>query len=49
LAKSLTGGVVARLLATPGLQIVGARMLKPSPQLTEDFRKEVERAAGEVK
>lgn len=47
LAKSLTGGIVARLLATPDLHLVGARMLKPSPELANDLLKEVERAAHE--
>jgi hypothetical protein len=47
LAKSLTGGIIARLLATPELQFVGARMLRPSTKLTDEFFFEMQRAAQE--
>lgn len=47
LAKSLTGGIIARLLATPELQFVGARMLRPSAKLTDEFFLEMQRAAHE--
>lgn len=46
-AKSLTGGIIARLLATPELQFVGARMLHPSNKLTNELFGEFERAAVE--
>ncbi len=35
LRKSRTGGVLARLLRTTGLNLVGARMFGPSPELVE--------------
>lgn len=47
LAKSLTGGVIARLLATPELQFVAARMLRPSAALTDELLGEFKRAAAE--
>jgi hypothetical protein len=47
LGKSLTGGIIARLLATPDLTLVGARMLRPSKQLTAELEEEMKRAANE--
>jgi len=47
LAKSLTGGIIARILATPDVQLVGARMLHPSKQLTDELKEEMQRAASE--
>jgi len=37
LAKSLEGAIMARLLSTPGLKLVGARMIDPSEALVDDY------------
>eukprot|EP01102_Stenamoeba_stenopodia_P017340 TRINITY_DN6196_c0_g1_i4.p1 TRINITY_DN6196_c0_g1~~TRINITY_DN6196_c0_g1_i4.p1 ORF type:complete len:452 (+),score=80.84 TRINITY_DN6196_c0_g1_i4:152-1507(+) len=47
LAKSHTGGIVARLLSTPGLELVGARMLKPSDSFRTEFVSIMQEAAYE--
>ncbi len=37
LAKGVTGGITARLLATPGLEFVGVRMYAPSGKFVDDY------------
>lgn len=37
LLKSRTGGIISRLIARTGLDLVGARMFAPSQELTEQF------------
>ena len=37
LAKSLEGSILARLLAVPGLQLVGARMILPSDAMVDEY------------
>jgi nucleoside diphosphate kinase len=37
LHKSRTGGILARLISRTGLELVGARMLSPSPELVRDY------------
>jgi len=39
LYKSRTGGILARLITRTGLELVGARMFAPSPELVEDYSK----------
>ncbi len=37
LSKSRTGGILARLITRTGLELVGARMFAPSPELTRRY------------
>src|SRR5438270_9871498 len=37
LYKSRTGGILARLITRTGLEMVGARMFSPSPELVEEY------------
>src|SRR2546427_2344027 len=39
LHKSRTGGVLARLITRTGLELVGARMFAPSPELVQEYSK----------
>ena len=39
LYKSRTGGILARLITRTGLEMVGARMFSPSPELVQDYSK----------
>ena len=39
LYKSRTGGILARLITRTGLEMVGARMFAPSPELVRDYSK----------
>lgn len=41
--KSRTGGVLGRLLRRPALDLIGARMFAPSPELVEEFAQAIER------
>jgi len=42
LAKGHIGGIVARLLSTPGIRVVGARMYEPSVQMRDELTKATE-------
>lgn len=37
LGRARLGGIVARLLSEPSLNLVGARMLEPSPQMQKEY------------
>src|SRR6185436_2110654 len=37
LFKSRTGGILARLITRTGLELAGARMFAPSPQLVQQY------------
>src|SRR5688500_16292826 len=37
LHKSRTGGILARLITRTGLELVGARMFAPSPELVKQY------------
>ena len=39
LHKSRTGGILARLITRTGLELVGARMFAPSPELVQEYSK----------
>src|SRR5438874_9853247 len=39
LYKSRTGGILARLITRTGLELAGARMFGPSPELVQDYSK----------
>ena len=39
LAKSLEGAIMARLLSTPGVKLVGARMIDPSAEFVDEYVK----------
>jgi len=39
LHKSRTGGIIARLITRTGLEMVGARMFSPSPELVQEYSK----------
>src|SRR5262245_8048232 len=39
LYKSRTGGILARLITRTGLELVGARMFAPSPDLVQEYSK----------
>ena len=39
LFKSRTGGIIARLITRTGLELVGARMFAPSPELVKQEEK----------
>ena len=47
LAKSLEGSILARLLAVPGLQLVGARMIMPSDQMVDEYLQALKKNATE--
>jgi len=44
LAKGHVGGIVARLLSTPGIRIVGARMYEPSEEMKDDLYRATQEA-----
>src|ERR1051326_7840217 len=37
LSKSRTGGILARLITRTGLEMIGARMFAPSPELVAEY------------
>src|ERR1043165_6544433 len=39
LHKSRTGGILARLISRPSLEMAGARMFAPSPELVQEYSK----------
>jgi nucleoside diphosphate kinase len=45
LAKSRTGGVLARLITRTGLDLVAARMFRPSPELVREYSDRIVSAA----
>jgi nucleoside diphosphate kinase len=47
LAKARVGGIIARLFATPGLEVVGSRMYAPSQGLQKELVQVLERAGAE--
>lgn len=47
LAKARTGGILARLLSTQGLRLIGARMYAPSRELQSKYVSVLERASKE--
>lgn len=46
LAKSRTGGVIARYLARTDLNLVGARLFNPSPELIEEYAYSIQHSDG---
>jgi nucleoside diphosphate kinase len=47
IAKARVGGIIARLLSTPGLTLVGARMYAPSVEFQKEYVKILEDAGKE--
>lgn len=47
LAKARTGGIIARLLSTQGIRLVGARMYAPSRDLQSQYVQVLEKAGAE--
>src|SRR3954454_4125971 len=41
LYKSRTGGILARLISRTGLELVGARMFAPSPELVKKYADQI--------
>jgi hypothetical protein len=41
LYKSRTGGILARLISRTGLEMVGARMFAPSPELVQKYSDQI--------
>ena len=45
LFKSRTGGIIARLITRTGLELVGARMFAPGPELVKRYSEAIVSAA----
>src|SRR4029453_12722871 len=41
LSKSRTGGILARLITRTGLELVGARMFSPGPELVKQYSENI--------